>query len=236
MKNLTTTIVLTISFVLLSCNTQPSAPDVAMTILFDMTDKVTSFPTSDELLSPLNLKDQPYQEIHIMVSTISDKDINNTTILSLEKEDEWASNITIRRAKIQHLKAQLQQCLTAIEHTDTSGHSIIYRAVVAQANGLAAMEAKHKYLLVFSNLYENSDINFYNPAVLHSLQRNPAAIQRQLEQEAALQPLNGLDTWFVYNAASYRDNNHYRPVASLYSRIFQSHGSTVHIGTKFQPL
>ena len=202
-----------------------------------MTDKVVAaFPSADEFISQLNLKEQPYQSICVRISTISDKDLNSATVLSLEKEDEWASNITIRRAKIQHFAKQLQQCLSAIQGADTSCHSIIYRAVAAQANRLAASPAKRKYLIVYSNLYENSDINFYNPGTLRVLQNNPNIIQQRLEQEVALHSLNGLDTWLIYNAISYRDNNHFKPIVALYQRILQAHGSTVHVDTKFQPL
>jgi hypothetical protein len=233
MKTKITILLLAVNCVLLSCNTQPPTLDVDMVIQFDMTDKVTMFPSADDFLSQLNLKDHPFQSIRIKVTSISDKDVNTTTLLILDKENEWESNITIRKAKIRHFRAQLQRCLTTIQQTDTSGHSIIYRPIIAQANRLASSGAKRRLLIVYSNLYENSDINFYNPSIIAMLKSNPKNIQERLEQQVALQPLNGIGVWLIYNPTSYRDNNHFRPIANLYETILLEHGASVHVDNKF---
>lgn len=235
MKTALITIALLTSCVLPGCNTQPLTLDDDTFVLYDMTDATSGLPSANDLLSAFDLKNNPYQSIRLNISTISEKDHNRTTCISLEHEEELQSNPVIREAKILHFGRQLQQCLNAIRNTDTSSHSIIYRAIAACANELASSTAKRRLLVIYSNLYENSDINFYHQRVLRQIQDSPDAVQHCLEREYSIQSLKGIEVWLIYNPASYQDNDHFRLIAGLYQRMLQSHGATVHVATQFQP-
>ena len=221
---------------LLSCSTPPTGPDTDIVAVFDMTDKITVFPSADDLLLPFGLKHNPDQGLRIKVSTINDRDYNGSTVFTLPKEDAWESNSTLRKAAIHHLTDRLQKCLAVIQQSDTSSHSIIFRAVINQAIQLNKLTTKRKLMLIFSNLYENSNINFYSPSVLQTLHDNPKRLERQLEHEVPIPLLKGLEVWLIYSAANYRDNNHYVPIAKLYKSILEAHGAIVHIDTKFAVL
>ncbi len=201
-----------------------------ITIIIDKTDRMTVYPTAGEIISKLGLKGNPWQGIRITATYVSDKDINDVTVLTLEGENQWSGNIIMRKAKIQHFSKQLQRCLSGMEYNGTCPYSIIYRTIARQINRLAASDATRKILLTYSDLQENdTDLDFYDPKVKDKIAKNPQSIIAQLEATVPLKSLNGLQIWLLYSPTSYRQNNTYLPVAMIYNKLFESKGAIVHI-------
>jgi hypothetical protein len=219
------------------CATTKEPFDTDIAIVVDKTDRMTTYPTADEIISQLGLKDDPWQGVRITATYISDRDINDLTVLTLEAENEWSGNVIVRKAKIQRFVKQVQRCLTAMQYNGTCPYSIIYRTVARQANRLSTSKAKRKLLLVYSDLYENDvDLNFYDPKVIHRLKTTPQSIITQLEANAPLKPLKGLQLWLIYNPTSFKQNNDYMVIAGFYEHLFMAHGAVTHIANKFIPL
>jgi len=220
-----------------SCTETASVFDTEIAIVVDKTDRMSIYPNADEIISQLGLKDNPWQGVRIAATYISDRDVNDVTVLKLEAENEWSGNIMIRKAKIKQFIKQLQQCLTAMQYSGTCPYSIVYRAIAGQANRLAVSKAKRKFLLVYSDLYEHgTDISFYDAKVIKRIHENPQSVAVQLEATAPLKPLKGLQLWFIYNPASFEENNRYMTVANFYQHLFTAHGAVAHITNKFIPL
>jgi len=235
MKTIGFIIILLPVCVLFSCNTEPKIADTNLMTLFDISDRVNNLPSAIDLLMPFDLKNNPHQGIRFEASTINDRDYNNTTVLTLPKEDAWQSNSAIRKIAIQNFTTQLQSCINKIGQTDTTSYSVIFRTVVDHASKLAASKSKKKILLVYSNLYENSDINFYKAETQQQLHDSPKALIERLDKEAKIPSLKNIEIWLIYTPSSYKDNNHYSPIAKLYKAILEVHGAVVHIDTEFQP-
>jgi hypothetical protein len=224
-------------WLLISCDDNKLLFDTDITIIVDKTDRMTAYPTADEITGQLGLKDNPWQGLRITTTYISDKDINDVTVLTLEAENEWSGNIMLRKAKIQHFIKQLQRSLTAMVNTGTCPYSIIYRTIARQANRLMSSQAHSKLLLVYSDLYENGpDLTFYDSKVLTRMQNNPQSIATQLGPTAPLRPLKGLQLWLIYNPSSFKQNNGYMVIAGFYQHLFNAHGAEAHIANKFVPL
>jgi len=214
-----------------SCNDSKQTLETDVTVVVDKTDKMTVYPTADEITSPLGLKNNPWQGLRFTATYISDKDINDVTVLTLDAENQWDGNILIRKAKVRHFVKQVQECLAGMKYTGTCPYSIIYRTIARQANGLTGSTAKRKLLLIYSDLCENdADLNFYDRKVMNRVKNNPQSIAVQLEATVPLNPLNGVQVWLLYSPGSFKQNNDYMPVANLYKQMLKAKGATVHIG------
>ncbi|HZY40337.1 MAG TPA: hypothetical protein VFE53_26985 [Mucilaginibacter sp.] len=221
-------------WLLISCDDNKPLFDNDITIIVDKTDRMTAYPTADEITGQLGLKDNPWQGLRITTTYISDKDVNDVTVLTLEAENEWSGNIMMRKAKVQHFIKQLQRCLTAMVNTGTCPYSIIYRTIARQANRLMISPAHSKLLLVYSDLKENDvDLNFYDSKVMTRIQKNPQSVVTQLEATARLKPLNGLQLWLIYNPVSFTQNNTYMSIAGFYQHLFSANGAEIHIANKY---
>lgn len=232
MKNIVYALI-AMSTLFIAC-TKPSNPfDTVVTVMVDETDSLPNYPTAKSLLAPFKLTEYPWQGIQIKVTAITDKDVNNTETVSLEKADRLTGNITIRRAKIERFAEQLQAQLATFDSTRNFPHSIIFRSIARQAALLATVNAPRRYVLVYSNLLENSEVNFYNPQTLALLESEPALIEKQLVADAPLTPLNGVDISFLYAPASYHQNNIYMPIVRFYEHVYKAHRAQVHVGTQF---
>jgi hypothetical protein len=229
-------LLLIISVMCSACTTQQPLFDTDITIIVDRTDPMALYPTAEAVTAPLGLNRNPWQGVRVAVTYISDRDINQTSMVTLDRESEWSCNLTIRKAKVQHFVRQLHHCLTGVKSANFCQHSIIYRTIARQANMLAASLAPAKYLLVYSNLYENDEVNFYDPQLFDMIRNSPQSIQKRLGAATPIGALTGLQVWLLFNPVSYKENNNYMVLAGFYQHLLQEHGATVHIGNKFMAL
>jgi len=234
MKTILTYALLALSMALGACNEQPSPFDTALTIMVDETDTLPVYPSVTTLLTPFKLKEQPWQSLEITALGIEDKDITTAETITLPKENPITGNPIIRQARLARFAALLQGRLAAIDSVRSRPRSIVFRAVAQQAALLANRTAAHRYLLVYSDLMEHSNVNFYDPNTRSLLQTNPAIIEKQMEAEQQLPDLPGVQMWFVYKPKTYRENNLYMRIARFYERVYTAHHATVHIATTFE--
>jgi hypothetical protein len=233
MKTTILYILIAMSIVFITCNKSSNPYDTAMTVMIDETDQLLVYPTPQTLLSPFKLAENPWQGLQIRLVGITDKDVNTIKIISLPKEERLTGNVTIRQAKVRRFIVDLQTDLTHFDSTRNYPHSIIFRAIAQQATQLANCPSSKRYLIIFSNLRENSEVNFYNPQTLALLQRNPDVIEKQLETDSPIPSLGGTQVWFLFAPASYHQNNIYMPIARFYESVYEAHHAEVHIETQF---
>jgi hypothetical protein len=220
-----------------ACAAQGPAYEKDIAIIVDVTDKMASFPTADEIMPKLGLNENPYQGIRITATTICDRDITEIKVLTLPAESKWTGNRTLRKEKIRRFSAELNKCLAAIRYGGKRAYTIAYRTIARQANRLAASTAATRWLLVYSDLNENDgNLNFYDPGTLSRLQKEPQGIATQLDADAPLKSLKGLQVWLVYDPVTFSKNNDYMAVARFYERLFAGRGAVTRISTKFQQL
>ena len=232
--------ILTISLLLAiclwqGCDTQPQqTTDTQLTIIIDHTDSMRNYPTPESILQPLDIQHNKWSGFKITLTSISDKDVNDRIVVELPQQSEWSGNIVDRGLQIQHFNAQVQVALDTIRRAPTCAHSIVYRTIAREGNSLAAAHATNKYLLVYSNLYENNgDLNFYRPSFIRELKQTPDKEEQRMVKSMPLDSMAHVQLSLLYNPTSFADNNRFMPVAGLYKRLFEAHGATVHIATAF---
>jgi hypothetical protein len=83
------------------CTPQSTTIDVDIAIICDITDPMVAYPNPEEITSQLGLTANPWQGVRITVTYISDKNINDVQVVTLDAENRWTGNTTLRKAKIQ---------------------------------------------------------------------------------------------------------------------------------------
>ena len=235
MKSITKYSVLLLLFIFQGCSNVPAGIDAAITILIDRTDPLQVYPDADDISTHLNLQQDPWQGIQVTLTYISDKDVNDTRIVILEKEDRWTGSITLRKARIARFIKELRAALIQAKGQVSLDHSIIYRSIAKQLNALAAAHAYKKHLLVYSDLMENDVLDFYTPKTFSLLLTKPDNVRRDLENTAPIKNLKGVDVWLLYEPATYEANHTYRIAAGFYKQLLESKGAIAHIEQSFNP-
>lgn len=234
MKAIPLFIVVALSIVFSACDEQQTERfDTAETIMIDQTDPLPVYPTTPIILEPFQLKDNPWQGISIKIVGVTDKEVNRTETISLPKENEYTGNIALRTARVERFKQELTRCLASFDSVRNLPRSIIFRAVAQQASELAHTSAPHRLLLLYSNLEENSNVNFYEPGTLSLLQHDPAIIRKRLTEGVTLPNLAGVQLWLLYAPTTYKQNNIYMPIAHLYKQVYKEHRAEVHVESQF---
>jgi len=218
------------------CDTrQQQTANTDMMVLIDRTDSLRDYPTVKSILEPLDVQHNKWRGIRITFSAISDKDLNDRIVVELPPQSEWNGNIVEREAQIRLFIKQVQSALDNMRSLPTCTHSIVYRAIARDANSLTASHATNKYLLVYSDLYENNDdLNFYRLSFIRELKQTPDKVERRIIKSMPLESLAHIKIWLLYNPTSFADNNRFMPIAELYKHLFENHGAQVHIATTFE--
>lgn len=227
---------LIVSGMTIGCTTIQPKYDTCEIVLIDTTDPLNTYPTADAIIASVGLSTNRWGGYRVELSTISDKDVNETFLFTLERQNEYSGNIVLRQAQVRTFRNHIKQCLDALHTAATSPRSIIFRAMAKQYSRIAQVSAKRKILTVYSNLYENSEVNFYTPRTLKLLQTNPKSIEAQLTQSTPLPALKGIETWLIYKPKSYTENSFYMTIAGFYEHWFEGRGAKVHIDTQLLPL
>ena len=123
--------------------------------------------------------------------------------------------------------------LSKIRTADTCMHSIIYRNIARECSLLSKSNARNRYLIIFSDFLEHSEISFYDSRTIEILKADPEAMQRRLEATEPMPDISGMNVWLIFSAGTYEENSRYMTVARFYRHLLESHGGTVHIETKF---
>jgi len=216
------------------CGLQQSPHTTDICIVFDRTDSIRNYPTAQILLSPFDLAHEKFQGIHMVFTTISDKDLNGRIEIDLKSQNELTSNIVERDADIKRFTIRVQHTLDSMRNEPTCSHSIVFRTIAREANSLAVSRADNKYLMVFSDLYEaNDSVNFYHQNIQQQIRQHPDTVTARLERSLPLQRLGGVAIWLLYEPKSFADNNVFMPVATMYKHLFEAQGAQVHIATQF---
>lgn len=205
-------------------------------VLIDRTDRdsLRGYLTAQSILQPFDVQHNKWQSIRIVISTISDKDINDHIAVELPQQSEWNGNIVERGAQIQCFMKQVQTALDTMRNAPICLHSIVYRTIAREANTLAVSRATNKYLLVYSDLYENNgEVNFYRQSFIRELKQTPDKVEQQIIKTMPLNNMAHIQLSLLYNPTSFVDNNRFMPVATMYKHLFEAHGAQVQIATKF---
>jgi hypothetical protein len=214
-----------------SCQTTVYELETETVCLIDGTESTVQYPKYSEL-KPFLTQRNVNNGVCFKASIISDIDFD----LSLNKCLDFkntGSDITEEERYLQNKKylreveKSYNDLVSNIQHAEGKSHSVIYRVVTTELIKLSKSPAKNKVLLVYSDLFENSDLlNVYSPKGKQLL-ANPEKIEQLFTEYLSLPDLSGIKVYLIYKPKDFQENQKYRTMATVYTNILTSAGCEV---------
>ncbi len=234
MKAIITSAVITCAFITLTLCLRPDNPDTFGIILIDQTEPHKALPTAGEVLPLFSLDSYKWGSARIGFRAITDVSLNRTTEFYLPKGGPiLLANSFERDRQVAAYNEDVAAHLDSLAH-DTIGrpHSSVFLSLAHALNTMAASNANHRFIVVYSDLFENrSTLSFYDPHTLALLQSDPEKIEARLLADAPLaEDLTGITIYFVYEPKDEQADTNFRLISNFYSVMFTSRGARVIIG------
>lgn len=202
-----------------------------VSVIWDVTEAHSPRPEAGEII-PLLALDEPTNGATFRFTYASDVSFNHETVFILPVGgNAITTNQFDRKRKIEKFKQQIAAFLDSLSD-DTVGrpNSSLFVPMAKSLNQLAASAANRKYLLVYSDLRENSSVmSFYNPKILALLQNDSAKAEALLAAQEQLGELNGIEIHLLYQPKDAADDAGYRIISGFYKSLFERKGAKVFI-------
>ena len=199
----------------------------SITVMYDITDPTeTTHDTSDV---PMHIAQytSEWGATSVRFLAISDFKKNKASVLSIPAAFPLTSNPYARKRSLQAANQSILKEFNDLIGQDTGRtQSIVYLPIAAELNRLATSGAHTKELIVYSDLQENDKATFssYRDADTMLLQKDHDKIQALFEKEIVLGNLKGITLYFVFDAKTPSDQDHFLVMAHLWEHIFMAHG------------
>ncbi len=238
-----------IFFSILSCNTGEEkgySESTAVSTLLDITDKHALIPDETPILNLYNMKANKDHEAIYRCTYTTDKAYNPVGICILKSKAETdAENTTddvFHREKCvlnfyEGVKQEIKQRNTESSHDTILAHSECLKTIAMELHTLTELRYKRKFLLVYSDLSENSRIfNCYkmgndNPELLFKKVAKVFSGTQLLPKS-----LTGITIYFIYQPKDRQEDTRYQIMSDVYRRLLEERGATVIITTTSKTL
>jgi len=230
MKTIITILIITVAIIFIVACTQNSST-TEITTLLDITEKQSTIPSIDEIISLYNFEDKYIGGI-FKFTEITDVSFNPTHEAKIEHENQWLSNEMDRDKEIKNFKSKVSEIITNASK-DSSGkvNSSIYLPIAAELNKLTVNKVNvRRILIVYSDLMENTnELSFYKKEDFELLKTKPEKVRKQFEKLAKLNSLTGIEIYFIYQPGNNTNDQKYRIVSEFYRKLLENKGAKVTI-------
>jgi hypothetical protein len=230
MKTTILILLFSIAIVITACTTsQTSTTEVA--VFRDITDQFTLHPKADDILGLYDFDKSKWNGGIFHFSDITQVSLNISEETKLQSENQWLSNEFQREERIKLFQKSITDILTNAEQTPVGkNNSSVYFPIATELNRLAQSKSEKKYLLIYSDLMENTaDVSFYNKNTIEQIKTDPEAVRKQFEQLQALLNLNGIRIYFIYQPIDTESDKAFTIVSGFYKKLLEDKGATVTI-------
>lgn len=203
-----------------------------ISVLLDVTDKASPI-AGDNLMELAHLKDHPWSSCTVRITTLSNYDYNHTQQLLLDKKYIVFGNPQKRYKEMDRYRDSIETLIQRYTSNNSPrDQSVLCEPIVREANRLAASFGKNKYLIIQSDLAENSNIfSVYTKHDLRLAEVEPKTVEVLLLNNLHLQSLAGIQVYLVHQPISESDNKRFTTMAKWYQRLFERAGATVEISS-----
>lgn len=232
----TTTILTVIAIILLYWAYDIKKPGITeVIILRDVTDTQIAQPNAQVIFSLFGL---PYKWDGriFQYSDISDVSYNQTKQARLELGNEWLSNELERDKEIETFKEEIMGIINNETNDKTEKtNSAIYLPLARELNELTNSKAKKRILIVYSDLMENTEtLSFYKKEDFEKLKSNPELIKEVFEKQEALEALNGIEVYFIYQPTESQSDQKFQVISGFYKKLLEEKGAKVTISANLK--
>ena len=233
-------LLLTMSLFVAGCETSKQAKEplpgsVTVSAIRDVTDKHRLWPVANPLLRLYSSKENPNAEHLFRIRMISDKVLTPVSSCRLpdgiatEKENK-EEDPQFRKRNIAAFYSRVREIISELSDHDDSlpsmKNSECIRTICDELLQLTASASTRKYLVVFSDLNEKSDLcDAYNG------QGNPAkAIEEAIIKKSLLpNRLETITVIFVFEPVDREQDQKYREITQVYKQLIEKRGGRVFI-------
>ncbi len=207
--------------------------DTESVVFVDQTDELTTHISGDQITALIDVDNHQWSTHTVWVEAITNYNYDNLNKITLSKAIRVTGNPFKRKREVKHFMEQLDSSLNTLYETNMSiSKSCIYEPVMRELNRLSKSKAHHKYMVINSDLAENSEIfSVYRSNDCIELQKHPDKIIEKLRNRIESEDLNGIMVHFVYKPKNDEDNRRFILMVKLYREILESNGAVVSIGT-----
>ncbi|MFN8266483.1 MAG: hypothetical protein U0T31_00615 [Chitinophagales bacterium] len=204
-----------------------------ITVFIDKTDVQKEQLKVNDIVSLLDIDKHIWQRNKVELQTLSNFQYNNVQEKELPFAFFLVSNPKKRKKDIQQFKTELDSALQSIYDIDSGRtRSSIYEPIVRTLNAVSQSKAHKKILIVQSDLQENTQIfSVYRESDYLLLQRNREQIIERFTKVLALQNIQDIEVYLIYQPKSDADNDRFILMANLFKEILEQKGAIVHIGS-----
>lgn len=205
-----------------------------LAVIRDKTDPHLLKPDANSVLRLFNLSDNNSAGVNFRYHEIKDRTLVPVVILNLPsgtsrgKSDEPFS----RERLIINFYDTIRKTLTDVNSNNDSSfldHSECFSTIAGELTILSQSNSQYKILLVFSNLFENSEIlSVYNNDTKKMLMKTPNKIKEQFEKSKLLpEKLSNVRIVFLFNPATREEDMEYMKMIEVYRMLLEPRGAKV---------
>lgn len=237
MRHVATTFILTL---LSSCVSSPRESGCYMNIsvVRDVTDLHVLRPEANSILNLYNLSEHKRQGGVFRYREISDRVLVPAVDIAIPDESTTGKKAKrnqefYRERIILDFYDSVRKTLAIPErNTDSTllDHSECFKTIAEELTRLSKSNSKNKILLVFSNLFENSDIlSVYRIDNGHLYIQEETVIQKLEKTNLLPKNLTGIKVFFVFQPTSRTEDRNYLAMVSIYKQLLESRGAKVEV-------
>lgn len=209
-------------------------PFMDLIVIRDKTDIHLLNPDASSILRLFNLSDNNSASVNFRYHEITDRTLVPVVILNLPTgTNKGRSNEPFSRERlIINFYDTIRKTLVDVNSNNNSSylnHSECFRTIAEELTILSQSNSEYKILLVFSNLFENSDIlSVYNNDTKKMLMKAPKKIKEQFEKSKLLpENLSNMRVFFLFNPATREEDKEFMKIVEVYRILLESRGAKV---------
>lgn len=203
----------------------------AVITLADTTDVQPQYPDTSVILQYLGLNEGIWGGCYLEASTICEATYSPSYVHELPYKERIMENLQEREAEVFNFKKDIQASFDKVRPRGggATGHSVIFSRIWVSAVKLHGMDYEHKWVICFSDLLENSTVNFYDKRHLALLKSNPDSVEHMLMSSVQKDDISGVSILMVYKPKDYADNMRFVVISDFYKKVFEKYGADVQI-------
>lgn len=217
---------------IVTCTPSPKTYTTEVRVLKDITEIQSVNPDSQAVISMCDFSgDKRWNGATFHYSEISDVSYTHFSEAKISTAKMWLSNELERDAEIKNFKNEVSKILrVAINNINGKNNSSIYLPIAHELNELARSKAQRRVLVIYSDLMENTiDISFYNKKQFQMLTSDTDSILKTLEQLQAIQNLDGIEVYLIYQPTDSQSDKVFTVVSEFYKKLLENKGAKVNI-------
>jgi hypothetical protein len=209
-------------------------------VIRDITDPMKIGPETDPVFLLYGFSNDKERGAHFRLVPLSDRRLNTFTEFRLpdgktSESNNTTEDVTYRDHLIEAFHVNIDKAIAnKVYLSDTATHrdkSECFYTISSELGKLAERKANERVLLVYSDLFENSDVfNSYSKGGRNLLKSNRDSVARVFNRAFPLpRSLEGIRVYFIYQASNREDEQKFLDMVEVYKLLLQSRHATIFV-------